>query len=72
MANIRHNISSYGFFLASLLLCLQGGFHFIMIFIILDIQSVPGKNCLYINNHRIQETSCLNSDVTAICGPEGN
>ena len=36
------------------------------------MQSVPGKNCLYINNHRIQETSCLNSDVTAICGPEGN
>ena len=39
---------------------------------VLDIQSVPGKNCLYINNHRIQETSCLNSDLTAICGPEGN
>ena len=38
---------------------------------VIDIQIVPGKNCLYINEHRIQETSCLNSDVTAICGPEG-
>ena len=46
--------------------------NFMIIFIILDIKSVPGKNCLYINHHRIQETSCLNSDVTAICGPKGN
>ena len=33
-----------------------------------DIQGAHGKNCLYINEHSIQETS----DVTAICGPEGN
>ena len=37
-----------------------------------DIQGAPGKNCLYVNQHRMLETSCLTSDVTAICGPEGN